>query len=504
MRHEREILKLIIENEIITLKEISNILKLKEDYVRGIIETLRKKNIIKLKKTMHKIIKPGERLLKIGNMPEIIIFRYLKEREKVKYKDFIHEIGISEEDVKAGLGKLIEKKIIKLDKKNDSLLINLIKTELPEEIKKTEEFLVTLLRKKEIPVEKLDSEKRIILKNLAKRPNFVIIDKKLVENIYLTSKTKEYYENLEKKLEKKPIITQLTPEILSKKLWRTAEFKQYDLNERFFKIYPGKIHPLRELIREVKEIFLSMGFEEAEGPLIELAFINFDMLFQPQDHPARDMLDTFYIKKPKYGEIIYPDEIVEKVRKTHIDGWVTGSAGWGGNWDIMEAKKLVLRTHTTAVTIRSVYEKGEKPSKIFSVGRVFRNETVDYKHFVEFHQVDGIIIDKKGNLRQLMGVIEEFYRKMGFKNVRFWPSYFPYTEPSIQPTIYVEKWGKWLELGGAGIFRPEVTIPLGVKWPVLAWGLGLERILMIRHDIDDIRIIYNNSLSWLRNTKLVY
>ncbi|HID72316.1 TPA: phenylalanine--tRNA ligase subunit alpha, partial [Candidatus Micrarchaeota archaeon] len=172
--------------------------------------------------------------------------------------------------------------------------------------------------------------------------------------------------------------------------------------------------------------------------------------------------------------------------------------GWGGTWSLEEARRLVMRTHTTAVSVRKLYEVGNREGYYFAIGRVFRNEKPDFKHTAEFYQVDGIVINKRANIRQLMGILQEFYRRLGLRRVRFWPSYFPYTEPSIQTSVYVEKLNNWVELCGMGIFRPEVTRPLGVEYPVLAWGAGLERIAMIRHDIDDIRELYHNRLSLLR------
>ena len=163
-----------------------------------------------------------------------------------------------------------------------------------------------------------------------------------------------------------------------------------------------------------------------------------------------------------------------------------------------EAERLVLRTHTTVVTGRKVYEAGDEPHKTFIIGGCFRNEKLTYKNTAEFYMVDGIIIDERANLRHLMGTIQEFYRRLGAEKIRFWPSYFPYTEPSVQVSVYIERLGTWVELMGMGIFRPEVTHPMGVKWPVLAWGGGIERIAMIRYDIDDIRELYKNDLRSLR------
>lgn len=256
-------------------------------------------------------------------------------------------------------------------------------------------------------------------------------------------------------------------------------------------IYTGRKHPLQDVVDEVREVFVGLGFEEIEGPIVQNSFWNFDALFTPQDHPAREMQDTFYIANMKAGNVA-DKKIVNSVTNIH-------QQGWNYKWNINEARKLVLRTHTTPVTIRYLADNRPEEARVFSVGRVFRNEKLTYKHLAEFYQVEGIVVGKNVTLRDLMGLQTEFYAKMGLNKVKFWPSFFPYTEPSLQSMVYHEKLGKWVELFGMGIFRPEVTLPVGVKNPVLAWGGGLERIAMLRYGLDDVRELYNNRLSWLRS-----
>ncbi|MCS7138872.1 MAG: phenylalanine--tRNA ligase subunit alpha, partial [Crenarchaeota archaeon] len=301
-------------------------------------------------------------------------------------------------------------------------------------------------------------------------------------------------------VELKIAVTQLTPELIRSGEWKRVELKPYDITADVEPLFPGRMHPLTEFIKEVKEIFTEMGFTEVKGPIIESCFWNFDALFTPQDHPAREMQDTFYLLNPSSTEL-EDRELVEKVKKTHENGWETGSTGWGGKWSEDTAKKLVLRTHTTCVSVRYLAEHKDPPVKVFSVDRVFRNERISFKSLAEFHQIEGIIMDEGVTLRDLKGVLTEFYRKLGLEKVQFWPSYFPYTEPSMNSVVYVPQAGKWLELCGMGIFRPEVTKPLGIEHPVLAWGGGLERLLMLKLGITDIRILYQNDLGWLRRVK---
>ncbi|MBI2648112.1 MAG: phenylalanine--tRNA ligase subunit alpha [Thaumarchaeota archaeon] len=300
-----------------------------------------------------------------------------------------------------------------------------------------------------------------------------------------------------KSAEKRDFVEQLTPEMIASGRWKTAELRPIDVEAAAPAFHPGRRHPVRELINEVREVYLSMGFTEITGDSIQTAFWNFDALFTPQDHPARELQDTFYVKGGRDASLSRRG-VVARVASAHENGWTTGSRGWRYSWGVESGRRLVLRTHNTVLTIRATAASSNMESRVFSVGRVYRNENLDYKHLAELHQMEGIIIGEGLNVKHLMGVLTKFYAKLGMSGVKLWPSYFPYTEPSLQVMTYNDKVGKWLEMGGSGIFRPEVTLPLGVKKPVLAWGCGLERLLMLKLGIEDIRELYNNDLGWLR------
>jgi len=269
---------------------------------------------------------------------------------------------------------------------------------------------------------------------------------------------------------------------------------EIDVEAKVPQVFVARTHPLKDTIDEIREIFVTLGFSEIFGNMTQSSFWNFDALFTPQDHPARELQDTFYLDGISAKKIGTPDQI-RRVSESH-------KKNWRYQWDINEAQKMVLRTHTTCVTIKHLAENKPDEARIFSLGRVFRNEKVSYKHLVEFNQIEGIVIGKDANLRNLMGIQREFYKRIGITKIKFWPTFFPYTEPSLQTMVYNEKLGKWIELFGMGIFRPEVTKPLGITQPVLAWGGGIERIAMLKYDLDDVREFYNNNLGWLRsNTK---
>ncbi|HWL06858.1 MAG TPA: phenylalanine--tRNA ligase subunit alpha [Planctomicrobium sp.] len=294
----------------------------------------------------------------------------------------------------------------------------------------------------------------------------------------------------------------LTAEDLRSGLWREVTLRPYDVTLAAETIHPAKIHPLRKIIEQTRRAYLEMGFTEVVSPMVESSFWNFDALFQPQDHPARDMQDTFYMDEPSMTDLPSDAALVDRVRRAHEDGGDTGSEGWGYKWSPERARQVVLRTHTTASTIRALARHPDPPMKAFCVGWVCRNETMSYKHLPVFHQVDGIVIDKEASLASLLGTLETFYKKMGFKQVKFKPAFYPYTEPSVDVVVYLESRKKWIEMGGSGIFRPEVTEPLGCKHPVLAWGLGMERLAMIRYGLSDIRELYQGRIESLQEMAL--
>lgn len=328
----------------------------------------------------------------------------------------------------------------------------------------SEEKLILQISDGKIPVEKVSDT--VALESLKKRPDFLIIES-------IKSKAVSLAENA------KSIDLDAT------------DSGAIDVEADVPRVFAARTHPLKDTINEIREIFVSLGFSEILGNFTQPSFWNFDALFTPQDHPAREMQDTFYIKDKVAEKFATPTQI-KHVSSSH-------KKGWKYPWSLEAAKKMVLRTHTTCVTIKYLAENKPDEARVFSLGRVFRNEKVSYKHLVEFNQVEGIVVGRNVSLRDLMGVQTEFYRKMGLNKIKFWPTFFPYTEPSLQTMVYNDKLGKWVELFGMGIFRPEVTRPFGITKPVLAWGGGIERIAMLKYGLDDVREFYNNNLNWLRS-----
>lgn len=314
--------------------------------------------------------------------------------------------------------------------------------------------------------------------------------RKLVQEViiksFLLTKGVEFSTEI-KKLE-----TDLTTEMLTSGSWQDLKFKDYNFDALGAPPECGYLHPLLQVRSEFRQIFLEMGFSEMPtNNFVESSFWNFDALFQPQQHPARDAHDTFFISDPKTSSN-FPMDYLKKVKKVHSKGGY-GSQGYGYDWKIEEAQKNLLRTHTTAVSARMLYKLAQqekfKPVKYFSIDRVYRNETLDATHLAEFHQVEGVIADYNLKLSDLIGVLNEFFRKMGITELEFKPAYNPYTEPSMEIFCFHKGLGKWIEIGNSGVFRPEMLLPMGLpeNVNVIAWGLSLERPTMIKYEYNNIR-----------------
>jgi phenylalanyl-tRNA synthetase alpha chain len=301
-----------------------------------------------------------------------------------------------------------------------------------------------------------------------------------------------------------PEVTQLTQEMIVSGKWRKVRLQKYHVDAPVARTWPGKKHPYMQYLEEVRDKLVTLGFKEMVGTAVETSLFNFDALYMPQDHPAREIFGIYFVRSPTEGSIDAYKQIVGNVKETHENGWKTGSTGWGYKYSLKEAKRLILRGHGTCLSARTLASKNlEVPGRYFSIVRCYRPEVVDKTHLTEFNQVEGIVIEKDLTLRDLLGVLEKFALEIaGADRVKYRPDYFPFTEPSVELTAYRKGYG-WLEFGGSGIFRPEVTLPLGIKEPVIAWGLGIDRLFMMRARIEGIRDIFTQDLSWLRREAVV-
>lgn len=469
-RYERQILNSLKLTD--NLEDLIRITKLNKDKISRALYWLAENGLIHLKEELYTELKLSNEAEKyfVNGFPELNVL------EKAINKKKINEL--TEEEKRVGLSWASRNGWIKID--GDKIIPTqkgifafeekaIIKAcELINNNKNLDKFSKDHLLKRKLILEK--------------------INKKLYAEI--TEKGEKLLKEIPKEQEE---LKELSQQIILSGDWKKKFILPYEVTVESEEIYPGKRHIITLFMNKIKDIFIEMGFEEMEGDIIQSSFWNFDALFQPQDHPARELADTFYLKN---NIIPMPadEKVIDKVKKEH-------EKGWKYLWDIKIAEKNVLRTHTTSLSSRYLYEKCQtkKPQAFFCIGKNYRNETIDYKHLAEFFQVEGIVVWEGATFRQLLGLLKEFYTKLGFDKIRFVPGYFPYTEPSVEVEAYFSEKDEWIELGGAGIFRPEVSLPLCDRYPVLAWGLSLERPLMLMYDISDIRTFYKNNINWLRS-----
>lgn len=489
--NEMKILPNLDEKKVEDISKKSN---LEKAAVLRALEYLQNKGVIKISYSKEKWIELGVNgaLYKKKGLPERRIMNLLGELRVISFDEAKKLARISDEELKASIGALKSKALIEI--KNEKIIFTGHKEEISK--KTLEELFLEIVPLKN---EELSPEHLHALKNLQKRKNILELSERQKIDIEISETGKKL---MALKIKPEDMIEQITPELLkSEKNWKGKKFRRYDVESPVPAIYGGKRHFVNQSIEHARKIWTDMGFKEMSGDLVQKSFWNFDVLFTPQDHPAREMADTFFINKK--GQL--PDKkIVEVVKKSHEQGF-DNSKGWAYKWNEEEAKKIVLRTHTTCLSSKKLSELKESdlPAKFFAIGKCFRNETVDWSHGFEFNQTEGIVVDPNTNFRYLLGYLKQFFMKMGYSKVKFRPAYFPYTEPSVEVDVWHPERKVWLEIGGAGIFRPEMTIPLlGKHIPVLAWGPGFDRVIMEYYGIKDLREMYKNNISQLRKMKM--
>ncbi|WP_256685887.1 phenylalanine--tRNA ligase subunit alpha [Halococcus qingdaonensis] len=301
----------------------------------------------------------------------------------------------------------------------------------------------------------------------------------------------------------------LTPEMLTTGEWRDADFAAYNVEADAERAQAGRLHPLRRTAERVTDVLVGMGFEEMDGPHADAEFWINDCLFMPQDHPARTHWDQFTLATPEKIDDL-PDELVAGVEHAHREGVGPDGDGYHSPWSTDIARRLSLRGHTTSLSARHLAGVAagelEPPQRLFSVEKVYRNDTLDATHLLEFFQIEGLVMAEDLSVRDLMGTFTEFYAQFGITDLEFKPTYNPYTEPSFELFGEHPTTGELVEIGNSGLFRPEMLDPLGIDCDVMAWGLALERLLMLTHGFEDIRDVHGTlvDLDFLRNAEVVY
>lgn len=490
---EYEILKFIQQkNGETTVEEIQKSLGLDHSATMRNILGLEKKGFIQTsesKKILYHLTDEGKTYVMEGLPERKIVEAVISLGGEANLEEAIKFSNLEKNLAEIALGWIVKKGWGKILREKETVKIKVEKK--PEE-GIDEKILKKIFDVGEVSLEGFSQDELKLIDGLKRRK--LIFEKVVISRIVRL--TEAGLTQLEKKIEFKPEITVLTSELIVSGRWREVKLKEYDVTAIPPTIYPGKKHFYLEFLDELKKILVSMGFEEADGPYVETELWNFDVLFQPQDHPAREIHDSYQIKNPRYG-FLKDKRLVEKVKKTHEYGWITGSKGWGYKWNAEIARRLVMRSQTTAVSARFLSKHKKPPIKMFCVSRVFRPDVLDAKHAMEFYHCEGIVVDENLTFKHLLGMLSEIVKALDIGKVEFKPGYFPFTEPSVEAFVYHPKIG-WMEAAGAGLFRPEVTRPLGVKYPVLAWGIGVDRLAMVKLGVDDIRELHSRRLDFLR------
>ena len=486
------------------LKETSNVFsickktKLADVEVMRALQWLENKEILTTKTEKKKIIilEKNGILYKKEGLPEKRFLKALDETFK-GLNVIIKKARLSKEEANACIGLLKKKNLIEISQDNGLTVKitengkNIVHKEWPEE-----QFLLHAF-----PKEYDESTDKNNVEELKKRREIISVQEE--KNVTATL-TPLGFKIAQQDLGGE-VINRLTPGMLRSGTWKEKTFRAYDVEINVPKKYGGREHWVTQTTGYEKKIWMDMGFQEMRGDMVQTSFWNFDALFTPQDHPVREMQDTYFIGGEAEKGKLPPPDMVKKIQQVHENGGKTGSTGWQYKWDEEEAKRNVLRTHTTVLTAQKLAQLKEKdlPIKLFALGKNFRNEALDWNHLNEFNQTEGIVVDANVNFRDLLGYLKEFFTKMGFPQARFRAAFFPYTSPSVEIDVYHPIRQRWIEFGGAGMLRPEVVVPLlGKDIPVLAWGPGFDRIILDYWNITDIRDLYKNDLKRLRESRL--
>ncbi|MBI2655460.1 phenylalanine--tRNA ligase subunit alpha [Candidatus Woesearchaeota archaeon] len=493
---ERKVARVL--DEINSFDGIIKATGLKDVEVMRALQWLQNKNIVKIKESQKEVVsldENGIKYLKFG-LPEAI---FLENIEKpVSMGELGKKTGLSSEELAISLGVLKSKAAIEI-RKDKEIIVSI--TEHGRQLLKNG-FAEQQFLKESFPKEinLLRGEEKLSLENLRKRKKIVKVELKKTVTAELTETGKKL---LKEKFED-DLIEKLSPSMLKSGSWKEKRFRRFDVKVNVPNVFAGRKQHYRRFLDEIRQKFVALGFQEMSGPIVETDFWDMDALFMPQFHSARDIHQGYYIKEPKYAKDL-PEDKVKNVKSSHESGFGTGSKGWRYDFDVKRTHRHILRTHDTSISARTLASKDLKiPGKYFQISRCFRYDIVDATHLSDFNQVGGFVIEEGINFGHLKSLLRMFAEEFAdAKEIKIVPSYFPFTEPSAQLMVRHPDIG-WIELGGSGIFRPEMVKPLiGKEVPVIAWGVGLDRLAMFKLGIKDIRQLFSHDLEFLRNAKVI-
>ncbi len=496
---EIRLLRHVSPNEIITSGRLIEELNYQVGHCNQAFSWLLAKGFIEEKERIttlwYEITDLGKTFQQLG-IPEVRIISLLKDKGPLSLPEIASMLSLEKSEIGSAFGQLSKAKLCKMGDGNKAYLVD---DTLPPHLLVAASVLnkgvASLLKEDDLDEEESAYIKKNSKKRVASGAAFKIIERDEVTYVLTPRGVKAKEALLEAHITGEELGS-ITSSLLQSGEWKTQSFRPYSLNTPSARLIIGRSNPYADYLRWVKDKLVSLGFEEFDGPLVENEFWNGDALFMPQFHSARDIHDVYYIKNPSHAKSI-EEPYLSQVAATHENGWNTGSRGWGYSFDHDFTRRQVMRSQGTVLSAKTL-PHASVPGKYFGVARCFRYDQVDATHGADFYQTEGIVLGEDVNLKTLLGLLKMFAEEVaGAEEVRYVPGYFPFTEPSIEVHIKHPVLG-WFELGGSGIFRPEVTKALGIDVPVLAWGLGIDRMALMHLGLNDLRELFTPNIENVR------
>ena len=451
--------------------------------------------------TFYEITDYGKALAKTGSVEERIV-DFLKNDGAHTLPEIAAALALEQKDIGSAFGPLSKEGVLKM---NEEKKAEYTGKELPARIKVTSDLIAKAIKAENGQLNKndLSAEELDVIGGLAKKRGAADAPFKMIERETVFYKLADGFDKVAAELKKAGItgneIGEITPKMLATGEWKNGTFRGYNIAIPPARIIPGRTNPYVQFLESVKDKLCSLGFQEFDGPLVETEFWNGDALFMPQFHAARDIHDVYRLKNPTHAKFI-EEPYLSNVKAVHENGGNTGSRGWDYQFDNEFTRRLILRSQGTVLSAHQLH-KAEVPGKYFGIARCFRYDKVDATHLSDFYQTEGIIAGNDVTLRDLLGMLKMFATEIaGAEEVKYVPGYFPFTEPSIEVHIKHPVLG-WFELGGSGIFRPEVTKAMGLDCPVLAWGIGIDRMALMALGLNDLRELFCEDIEKVRLRK---
>ncbi len=450
-------------------------------------------------RTVYELTPFGRAIAESGTHAERIV-SLVREHGALTLPEIASRLALEQKDVGSAFGELVKEGALALDELKRATLAGILAA--GGRIQAVRAILDLALTREDGTIEEseLDETRRQIIASIAKKRGAGLSPFKVADRENVCYRLLPESEAVRAALVAAGVTGEelgaVSVAMLEKGSWKGAAFRPYNIGVTPARVLPGRRNPYVEFLESVKDKLVSLGFEEFDGNMVETEFWNSDALFMPQFHSARDIHDVYYIDRPAKAKSI-EEPWLSRVAQAHENGGDTGSRGWNYTFDREFTKRLLLRSQGTVLSARQL-PTARIPGRYFGIARCFRYDKVDATHLSDFYQTEGIVLGEDVNLRTLLGFLEMFAVEVaGAKEVKYVPGYFPFTEPSVEVHIRHPVLG-WFELGGSGIFRPEVTKSLGIDVPVLAWGLGIDRMALMALGLNDLRELFSPDLESVR------